>query len=151
MEPIEVDLGVEVLPEAEGLDLPRYATDGAAGMDLVAAVREDVVIRPDERRLIPTGLRIAVPSGFEAQIRMRSGLALRNGLYLPNAPGTVDSDFRGPVQVIVANGGSEPFTVTRGMRIAQLVVAPVARARLRVTAELGATARGAGGFGHTGV
>jgi dUTP pyrophosphatase len=109
-----------------------------------------VSIQPGDRVLIPTGLRIAVPRGFEAQLRARSGLAVRHGLMLPNAPGTVDSDFRGEVQVILANLGSSPVVIERGMRFAQLIVAPVARATLRVVESLSSTARGAGGFGHTG-
>jgi dUTP pyrophosphatase len=148
---MDIDLDIDVLPHAEGLDLPRYATERASGMDLPAAIAKEIVIAPGERRLIPTGLRIALPPGYEAQVRMRSGLAKRYGLYLPNAPATIDNDFRGEILVIVANGGSEPCVLTRGYRFAQLVVAPVARARLRVVANLDATARGAGGFGHTGV
>lgn len=141
---------VERLPHAEGLDLPAYATQGAAGMDLLAAVRAPVVIAPGERALVPTGLRVALPPGHELQIRPRSGLALKHGIVLPNSPGTVDEDYRGELQVIVMNAGAEPFTVTRGMRIAQAVLAPVLRAVWHEVAALDATARGGGGFGSTG-
>ena len=146
--PIEV--AVEVLPHARGLSLPAYATDGAAGMDLLAAVAETVVLAPGARGLVPTGLKIAVPAGYEAQVRPRSGFALKQGLVVPNSPGTIDSDYRGEVSVILMNLGSEPVRIDRGVRIAQLVFAPVARARLTAVASLPSTARGAGGFGHTG-
>ncbi len=138
-------------PGASDIPLPAYETPHAAGMDLRAAVREPVTIVPGARALIPTGLRIAVPPGFEAQVRPRSGLALRHGITLPNSPGTIDADYRGEVKIIVMNAGDAPFTVNRGDRIAQLVVAPVVRAEWRETAELGETERGEGGFGHTGV
>jgi dUTP pyrophosphatase len=146
---MQFDVPVEVLPHASDLALPTYATEGAAGMDLIAAVAAPVVVAPAAVALVPTGLRIAVPVGFEAQVRPRSGLALKHGLVVPNSPGTIDSDYRGELKVIVMNLGREPFRVERGMRIAQLVFAPVARARL-VSASLSETARGAGGFGHTG-
>ncbi len=145
-----IDLPVEVLPHGRGLELPSYATAGAAGMDLRAAVEAPLELVPGARALVPTGLRIAVPPGFEAQVRARSGWALQSGVVLPNAPGTIDADYRGEVQVILMNLGSEPVRVERGQRIAQLVLAPVARARLRPREGLGDTARGAGGFGHTG-
>ncbi len=145
------DVAVEVLPHAEGLPLPAYATEGAAGMDLLAAVASPVVIPPGGRALVPTGLKIAVPAGFEAQVRPRSGWALKHGMTCPNSPGTIDSDYRGEVSVILANLGSEPITIERGARIAQMVVAPVARARLVRVSSLPATPRGEGGFGHTGV
>ena len=138
------------LPHAEGLPLPSYATDGAAGMDLLAAVMSPVVIPPGGRMLVPTGLRIALPAGYELQVRPRSGLALKNGIVLPNSPGTIDEDYRGEVGVIVLNAGDAPFTVERGMRIAQAVIAPVVRTAWREVAELPETARGAGGFGSTG-
>ena len=141
---------VERLPHAEGLELPAYATPGAAGMDLLAAVQSSMTIAPGERALVPTGLRVALPPGHELQIRPRSGLALKHGIVLPNSPGTVDEDFRGELQVIVMNAGAEPFTVTRGMRIAQAVLAPVLRATWQVTRTLDDTARGSGGFGSTG-
>ena len=147
-DPIRVQ--VEVLPEAEGLDLPAYASAGSAGMDLRAAVAEPVTLQPGGIGLITTGLRIALPGGYEAQIRPRSGLALKHGLSMVNTPGTIDSDYRGPVQVIVVNHGSEPYTIRRGDRIAQMVICPVVRAELVECAELPETGRGAGGFGHTG-
>ena len=138
------------LPHAEGLPLPAYATAGAAGMDLLAAVRDDVTIPPGGRALIPTGLCIALPPGHELQVRPRSGLALRHGIVLPNSPGTIDEDYRGELQVIVLNAGAEPFTVERGQRIAQAVLAPVTRAAWREVAALPGTTRGTGGFGSTG-
>jgi dUTP pyrophosphatase len=138
------------LPHAEGLPLPSYATDGAAGMDLLAAVAAPLVIPPGGRALVPTGLRIALPVGHELQVRPRSGLALKHGIMLPNSPGTIDEDYRGELQVIVLNGGAEPFTVERGMRIAQAVLAPVTRAAWAEVAELPGTVRGQGGFGSTG-
>jgi dUTP pyrophosphatase len=138
------------LPGAADLPLPAPATAGAAGVDLAAAGDGDLVLPPGGRARVPTGLRIALPPGFEGQVRPRSGLALR-GLVLPNSPGTIDPDYRGEVQVIVWNAGGEPFTIRRGDRIAQLVVAPVARVEWEEVAELDATARGDGGFGHTGV
>lgn len=138
--------------ESEGLPLPSYATAGAAGLDLCAAIPEDapVVIEPGRRALVTTGLRIAVPAGYEAQIRGRSGLALKHGVGVANAPGTVDSDYRGVVQVILINWGDAPFTIRRGDRIAQMVICPVASAVWVESAELGETERGAGGFGSTG-
>jgi dUTP pyrophosphatase len=148
--PPPAEIAVLRLPHAEGLPLPAYATPGAAGMDLLAAVAEPVIIRPGGRALIPTGLCVALPRGHELQIRPRSGLALRHGIVLPNGPGTVDEDYRGELQVIVLNAGAEPFTVERGMRIAQAVLAPVTRAVWREVAALPGTARGAGGFGSTG-
>lgn len=138
------------LPHAEGLPLPSYATAGAAGMDLLAAVAEPLTIAPGGRALVPTGLKIALPAGYELQVRPRSGLALRHGVVLPNSPGTVDEDYRGELLVIVMNAGEAPFTVERGMRIAQAVVSPVVRAEWREVEELPETARGAGGFGSTG-
>jgi dUTP pyrophosphatase len=132
------------------LPLPRYQTAGAAGMDLPAAVAAPVILQPGERRLIPCGFALAIPEGYEAQIRPRSGLASRFGVTVLNAPGTIDSDYRGEVSVLLINHGSEAFTVTRGERIAQLVVGPVARISLDATDSLPDTARGAGGFGHTG-
>ncbi len=146
-----VDVDVVRLPHAEGLPLPSYATEGAAGMDLLAAVAAPVVIPPGGRALIPTGLRIALPEGFELQVRPRSGLALRHGITLPNTPGTIDQDYRGELGVIVLNAGTEPFTVERGARIAQAVVAPVVRARWREVERLQETRRGDGGFGSTGM
>ena len=141
---------VQRLPHSDGLALPAYATPGAAGMDLLAAVTAPVTIAPGARVLIPTGLRVALPPGHELQIRPRSGLALKNGIVLPNSPGTVDEDYRGELQVIVMNAGTEIFTVERGMRIAQAVLAPVVRAAWDEVASLDDTARGEGGFGSTG-
>lgn len=130
--------------------IPRYMTPHAAGLDLCAAVDGDLVLMPGQRALVGTGLAIALPDGYEAQVRPRSGLALRYGITLLNSPGTIDPDYRGEVGVIMVNLGEEPFTVRPGERIAQLVIAPFARAQLRETAELGDTQRGDGGFGHTG-
>jgi dUTP pyrophosphatase len=138
------------LPHAEGLPLPDYATGGAAGMDLLAAVDAPVTLTPGARALIPTGLRIALPPGHELQVRPRSGLALRHGIVLPNSPGTIDEDYRGELQVIVMNAGEAPFTIERGMRIAQAVLAPVVRAAWREVAALPDSQRGGGGFGSTG-
>jgi dUTP pyrophosphatase len=148
---MDVEIEVVRLPHAEGLPLPAYAKPGDAGMDLVAAVSEPATIAPGARVLIPTGLRVAIPDGYEMQIRPRSGLALKHGVVVANSPGTIDAPFRGEVQVIVLNAGMEPFTVERGMRTAQAVVAPVMRATWREVAELPETARGAGGFGSTGL
>ena len=147
---MSVTIQVRRLPHGEGLPLPTYATPGAAGMDLLAAVATPVVIDPGERALIPTGLAIALPPGFEMQVRPRSGLALRNGIILPNSPGTIDEDYRGEVQVIVLNAGDTAFTVERGMRIAQAIVAPVVRAVLQEVEKLEDTTRSTGGFGSTG-
>jgi dUTP pyrophosphatase len=141
---------VEVLPHGEGLPLPAYQTAGAAALDLHAAVAEDVVLAPGETRLLPTGLKVAVPEGFELQIRPRSGLALKHRLAVLNSPGTIDSDYRGEVQVILSNFGAEPFTVGRGMRICQALLARVERLEWRPVERVPDTARGAGGFGHTG-
>ena len=140
------------LPHFDGLDLPAYQTEGAAGMDVRAALPEDapVTLAPGERRLIPTGPAMAVPPGFEGQIRPRSGLALKHGLTCLNTPGTVDSDYRGEVQVILANLGREPFTIRRGERIAQLVIARYERVEPLVVESLDETERGMGGFGSTG-
>lgn len=148
MNPVQV--AIKRLPHNTDLPLPAYESDLAAGMDLPAAIDSDLVLTPGQRDLIPTGLAIAVTAGFEAQIRPRSGLAARNGVTVLNTPGTVDADYRGEVKVILVNLGDEPFTVTRGMRIAQMVIAPVTQAMLEETDELPETARGAGGFGSTG-
>ena len=141
---------VTVLPHGEGLELPAYATPGSAGCDLRAAVGEPLTIAPGERALVPAGIAVAIPEGYEGQVRMRSGLAVRHGLALLNAPGTVDSDYRGEIKVLVANLGSESVTLARGDRIAQIVFAPVARARLERVGELPATSRHTSGFGSTG-
>ena len=141
------------LPHAEGLPLPRYETDGAAGLDLVAANPGDspIVIESLARALVPTGIVLQLPSCYEAQVRPRSGLAFRNGVTVLNAPGTIDADYRGEVQVLLINLGSGPFAITRGMRIAQLVVAPVTRVALVEADRLDATERAGGGFGSTGL
>ncbi|MBX3489862.1 MAG: dUTP diphosphatase [Parvibaculum sp.] len=147
-----IDVRVQRLAHAEGLPLPRYETAGAAGMDLIAALPEDqpLTLAPGARALVPTGLAIALPQGFEAQVRPRSGLAAKNGVTVLNSPGTVDCDYRGEVKVILINHGAEPFLIERGSRIAQMVVAPVTQAQLHVVETLDETARGQGGFGSTG-
>ena len=147
-----VAIRLKRLPHSEGLPLPAYETDGSAGMDLRAAVAEDapVTLQPGSRTLIPTGLSIALPADHEAQVRPRSGLALKFGITCLNSPGTIDADYRGEVGVILANLGAEPFTVRRGDRIAQMVIAPVTRGAFQEVDSLDDTARGAGGFGSTG-
>ena len=151
---MSTDIVVEVrrLPHAEGLALPAYQTEHAAGLDLLAAVAEQtpLTLAPGERALVPTGLAIALPAGFEAQVRPRSGLALKHGVTVLNAPGTIDADYRGELSVILINHGTEPFTIRRGERIAQLVVAPVQRVRLTPAVVLAETTRNTGGFGSTG-
>jgi dUTP pyrophosphatase len=146
-----VTVAVTRLPHGQDLDLPAYATAQAAGLDLMAAVSAPVVIPPLGRALVPTGLAISLPVGFEAQVRPRSGLALKNGVTVLNAPGTVDADYRGEVGVILVNLGDQPFTIERGMRIAQMVIARHERAQWNEVDSLDETARGAGGFGSTGV
>lgn len=141
---------VKTLPHFEGLSLPQYMTEGASGIDLLAACQSPLVIQPGDRVLVPTGIVISLPKDTEAQIRPRSGLAIKHGITLLNTPGTIDADYRGEIQVIVINHGKEAFTVTRGMRIAQMVFAPVVKARLEAVDNLDGTSRGAGGFGHTG-
>ncbi len=145
-----VEILVKTLPHFEGLELPKYQTEGSAGMDLTAACGGDVTILPGERKLVPTGICLAIPHLYEVQIRPRSGLALKNGITLPNSPGTIDSDYRGELQVILLNSGQEPFVVKRGMRIAQMIVAPVVKASFQIVDNLDDTVRSAGGFGHTG-
>jgi len=145
-----VTVAVKRLPEGEGLPLPRYMSEDAAGADLCAAVFEDLTLSPGARALVPTGFAIALPPGYEAQVRPRSGLAIRNGVTCLNSPGTIDADYRGPVCVVLANLGQEPFVVRRGERIAQLVVAPVSRAQFDLIEELPQTERAAAGFGSTG-
>ena len=139
---------VKRLPHGQDLPLPAYATQGAAGMDVVSA--EDVDLAPGARHAVATGLSVAIPHGFEIQVRPRSGLALKHGVTVPNTPGTIDSDYRGEVKVILINLGDEPFSIRRGDRVAQLVVAPVTRGAWVEVGELDETARGAGGFGSTG-
>ncbi len=145
-EPVAVR--IRRLPHGDGLALPSYATPGAAGMDVLAA--EDVTLAPGGRHAVATGFAVAIPPGYEIQVRPRSGLALKHGISVPNAPGTIDSDYRGELKVILINHGSEPFAIARGDRIAQLVLAPVTLAAWQEVAELDETARGAGGFGSTG-
>lgn len=145
-----VVIAVRRLPHAEGLPLPVYATEGASGLDLFAAVTEDITLEPLERAAIPTGLELAIPPGYEGQVRARSGRALREGLALINAPGTIDADYRGELRILVINLGREPLTIRRGERIAQLVICPVARATVIEATTLEPTPRGQGGFGSTG-
>jgi len=146
-----VVVDIKRLPDAADLPLPSYQTAHAAGMDLCAAVAADVILTPGARAIIPTGLSIALPPGYEAQVRPRSGLAAKNGVTVLNTPGTIDADYRGEIGVILINLGIEPFTITRGARIAQMVVAPVSMVTWRETGTLPETARGGGGFGSTGV
>jgi dUTP pyrophosphatase len=141
---------VKRLPHAEGLPLPEYATPNASGVDLLAAIERDVILYPGDRKLIPTGLCVAILDGFEIQIRPRSGLALRNGIFVLNTPGTIDADYRGEISVLLQNMSDKPFTVERGMRIAQAVLAPVARIDWQIVGDLSNTKRGVGGFGSTG-
>ncbi len=148
--PVSLRVPIARLPGGRDLPLPAPATAGAAGLDLMAAVEEDLVVEPGARALVPTGFAVALPAGFEGQVRPRSGLALHHGLLLPNAPGTIDADYRGEVKVLVLNAGREPFVIRRGDRIAQLVVAPVVGPVWDEVPELAPSPRGAGGFGHTG-
>lgn len=145
-----VTVAVQRLPHGADLPLPEYATADSAGLDLMAAVSEPQTLAPGERALIPTGLAIALPGGHEAQVRPRSGLALRNGVTVLNSPGTIDADYRGEIGVVLINLGSEPFEISRGMRIAQMIVAPVSRLSWTEQAELTPTSRGVGGYGSTG-
>lgn len=144
-------IAITSLRHAEDLDLPAYATDQSAGMDLLAAVSEDMILAPGERALVPTGIAIALPEGHEAQIRPRSGLAYKHGVTVLNAPGTIDADYRGEVKVLLINHGQEAFAIPRGMRIAQMVVAPYSRVTWQAVHSLEDSARGTGGFGSTGV
>lgn len=146
-----ISLEIRRKPGCEDVPLPQYMSEHAAGMDLCAACVEDVRLAPGQIRLIPCGFYMALPVGYEAQVRPRSGLALKHGLVLPNSPGTIDADYRGEVCVILGNIGSEDFVVRRGMRIAQMVIAPVTRATVQEVRVLGESGRGTGGFGHTGV
>ncbi len=147
----EVPVAVTRLAHGAGLPLPDYGTAQSAGMDLLAAVETDLVLAPGGRALVPTGISIALPEGYEAQVRPRSGLALKQGITILNSPGTIDADYRGEIGVVLANLGEAAFTVARGMRIAQLVIAPVSRIAWREVDELPESARGAGGFGSTGL
>ena len=147
---MDIEVEISVLPEGAGLPLPQYMSADAAGCDLLAAVGEDVVLAPGARALVSAGFCMALPRGYEAQVRPRSGLALTHGVTLLNAPGTIDADYRGPVSVILINHGDEPFVIRRGDRIAQLIIAPVLRARFARCDGLAATERGPGGFGSTG-
>ena len=147
----KVEIEIVRLPHGRDLPLPDYATAAAAGVDLLAAIDQEIELGPLERRIVPTGISIALPVGFEAQVRPRSGLAAKNGITVANAPGTIDADYRGEVGVILINLGKEPFRISRGMRIAQLIVARHARAVWCEVSRLDETARGAGGFGSTGV
>jgi dUTP pyrophosphatase len=144
-------VSVQRLPHGADLPLPSYATAQSAGLDLMAAVASDVALEPGARRLIPTGLAIALPAGFEAQVRPRSGLALKHGVTVLNSPGTIDADYRGEVQVLLINHGAQPFVVRRGDRIAQMVVAPVTQIAWNTVERLDETERGSGGYGSTGV
>lgn len=145
-----VDVRITQEPGTEDIPLPAYETVHAAGMDIRAAVTEPVTLAPGQRDLIPTGLHIALPDGYEAQVRPRSGLAIKHGIALVNSPGTIDADYRGEIRVILVNLGQEPFTISRGDRIAQMIVAPVTRVTWQPVTKLDATVRGDGGFGHTG-
>jgi dUTP pyrophosphatase len=147
---VSVEVRVQRLPHGQGLPLPTAATADAAGVDLLAAVDAPLVLEPGARALVPTGLVLAIPRGYEGQVRPRSGLALRHGVTVANAPGTIDADYRGELMVLLVNLGTAAFTIERGMRVAQLVIAPVLDVRWRET-EVGATGRGAGGFGSTGL
>lgn len=146
-----MDLLVKVLGHAAGLQLPQYQTFGSVGMDLVAAVDEDIKINQGEVQLIPTGIAIAMPSGFEAEIRSRSGLAFKNQVVVLNSPGTIDSDYRGEIKIILMNFGREPFVVKRGMRVAQMVISRYETANIKLVEELPGSVRNDGGFGSTGI
>jgi dUTP pyrophosphatase len=147
----EIELKLRRLPHGSGLALPAYASAGSAGLDLMAAIDGEAVLQPGQRRLVPCGFCLALPDGYEAQVRPRSGLALKHGITLLNSPGTIDSDYRGEIGVVLVNHGEKPFTLARGMRIAQMVVAPVVRAVLAEAQDLPESGRGAGGFGSTGL
>ena len=142
---------VKCLPHHDGLDLPAYSTQGASGMDLMAAVSGDVILLPGKRILVPTGISISLPQGLEAQIRPRSGLALKFGITLLNTPGTIDSDYRGEIQIIMINLGEEAFVIKRGLRIAQMIISQYVTVDFKVVDELDVTLRNQGGFGHTGI
>ncbi len=145
-----VTVNIKKLPHLQDLPLPSYASTGSAGMDLLAAIEQDIVLKPLERKAIPTGICIELPEGYEAQVRPRSGLALKNGLSVPNSPGTIDSDYRGEVCVILINLSAQEIVISRGMKIAQMIIAQYSQATWQVVDELSETERGAGGFGSTG-
>lgn len=145
-----MELKIKILPGNEDIPLPEYATNGSAGMDLRAAVDEPLILKPNERTLVPTGIIIGLPQGFEAQVRPRSGLAVKHGIMLVNSPGTIDSDYRGEIKIIMFNSGGEPFEIKRGDRIAQLIISRYERVELQKVDEIDETLRGGGGFGHTG-
>lgn len=147
---LHCEVQICILPHHEGLPLPQYMTEGSSGVDLLAAVAEKQELAPYSRCLVPAGIQISLPEGFEAQVRPRSGLALKSGITVLNTPGTIDADYRGEVQVILFNTTGQPFMIERGMRIAQLVITPVVKARFVVADNLSTTTRGSGGFGHTG-
>jgi dUTP pyrophosphatase len=148
---VTVEIRIQRLPHGEGLPLPAYATDGAAGADLCAAVESEMTLEPGERAAVPTGLVLEIPAGYEGQVRPRSGLAIKAGLTIVNAPGTIDSDYRGELKVLMINLGSKSVTIGRGERIAQLLIAPVTRASFVESNDVSASERGEGGFGSTGV
>ncbi len=145
-----VAVSLQILSHARDMALPSYATPGSAGVDLAAAIETPLILPPGGRVAVPTGIALALPEGWEGQVRPRSGLALKHGVTVLNSPGTIDADYRGEIRIILANFGDAPFTISRGVRIAQLVIAPVSRAEWRVVADLSRTGRGAGGFGSTG-
>ena len=145
-----VEIRIKTFPHHHGLELPKYSSDGASGMDLRAALDSEHILQPGERVLVPTGIAISLPQGYEAQVRPRSGLAIEHGIGLLNSPGTIDSDYRGEIKVIVINLGAEPFVISRGLRIAQLIIGKYVTASFKVVEELDVTLRNAGGFGHTG-
>lgn len=147
---LSCEIHIRTLPHYEGLPLPTYMTAGSSGLDLFAAIRDPIPLGIGERCKVPAGIRVAVPEGFEGQVRPRSGLAASDGITILNTPGTIDSDYRGEIQIILYNAGESPFTIERGMRIGQLVIAPVVKARFIVVDNLSTTIRGEGGFGHTG-
>lgn len=147
----QIKVSIQQLPHGRDLPLPEYATAQSAGVDLMAAIDKDMVLKPLERALVATGIAIALPAGYEAQVRPRSGLALKNGISIVNSPGTIDADYRGEIKVILINLGSEPFTVTRGARIAQMVIAPVTHVAWQQVELLEETERAGGGFGSTGL
>lgn len=148
---MSINVPIQTLMHAENLPLPAYATEQSAGLDVMAAIEEDITISPGERKLVPAGFAMALPDGYEAQIRPRSGLAFKHGITVLNTPGTIDADYRGEVKVLLINLGQEAFVVSRSMRIAQMVIAPVSRIAFAKTNDLDETVRGEGGFGSTGV